>query len=458
MNGTRRTGAVDMTRGNPLRLILLFTLPVLLGELFQQLYTLSDTMIAGHVLGDNALAAIGASASLYSMILSFAIGIANGCGIVLGRMFGMGDIPRLRRATGAMIALTLLVGAALTAAMLLLCGPMLRWLSTPVAVFDQAYAYLAILCGGFVITVIYNACAAFMRALGNSRTALYFLIIACVLNLALDMTMVMGLGWGVMGAALATVIAQGFSATLSILYIRRHFAAYLPTRGDRPERRLVGEMTSTGLAMGLMYSVYAIGSVVMQGAINGLGEAVITAHTGARKILELMMRPASALGTALTAFASQNRGAQQWRRIRTAIRQVMVMVAVWSAMVAVILYGAGESLIRGLIGTANGEIVRLAVMNLCINAPLFFPEGVIVTMRQAMQGLGMKVTPVMASAIELVMKLLFAWLVVPVWGYRGASWGEPSTWVACAAFIMAVYFISRRKMYPDIGKKTKKIF
>ena len=451
MSGTKRASAVDMTRDNPLRLILLFSLPVLLGQLFQQVYTISDTMIAGHFLGDNALAAIGSSASLYSMILSFAMGIANGCGIVLGRMFGMRDLPRLRRASGAMIALNLLVGAALTVTMLLLCRPILRWLNTPAAVFDQAYTYLVILCGGFVITVIYNACAAFMQALGNSRTALYFLIIACVLNLALDVVMVMGLGWGVLGAALATVIAQGFSAALSMLYIRRHFADYLPARGDRPERRLLGEMASTGLAMGLMYSVYAIGSVVMQGAINGLGAAVITAHTGARKILELMMKPASALGTAASAFVSQNRGAQQWKRIRTAMRQVTVMVAIWSAMVVVILYGAGESLIRGLIGTGNEEIVRLAVMNLCINAPLYFPEGVLVTMRQAMQGLGMKVVPVVASSIKLVMKLMCAWLVVPVWGYRGASWGEPSTWAVCAVFITAVYFISRKKMYPDIG-------
>ncbi|MGN0779465.1 MAG: MATE family efflux transporter [Aristaeellaceae bacterium] len=451
MTAVRRGSAVDMTQGNPLRLILLFALPVLLGQLFQQLYTISDTMIAGHYLGDNALASIGASASLYSMILSFAMGIANGCGIVLGRMFGMRDMPRLRRASGAMILLNLLVGVSLTAIMLLLCRPMLVWLHTPAAVFEQAHSYLAILCGGFVVTVMYNACAAFMQALGNSRTALYFLVISCVLNLLLDVVMVMLLDWGVQGAALATVMAQGVSALLSMLYIRRHFAAYLPARKDRPDRRLMGEMASTGLAMGLMYSVYAIGSVVMQGAINSLGAAVITAHTGARKILELMMKPAAALGTAASAFVSQNRGAGQWARIRTALRQVEVMVAAWSLMVTVILYGAGESLIRGILGTGNAEIVRLAVMNLCINAPLYLPEGILVTMRQAMQSLGMKVVPVLASSIELVMKLLCAWLVVPAWGYLGASWGEPSTWAVCAVFIVAVYFARRKKIYPDLA-------
>lgn len=455
MAAVKKNSAVDMTKGRPLKLILAFSLPVLLGAAFQQVYTLCDTMIAGYFLGDSALAAIGASSSVYSMMLLFANGMGNGCGIVLGKFFGMGDMKQVRRCAWAMAGLNLLVAVMITVLMLLTGESLLRWQNTPSTVFTDAQAYINILFGGFIMTVAYNASAAFMRALGNSRTALYFLIISCVLNLALDVLMVVGFGWGVAGAALATVLAQGVSAALSIGYICRKFADFMPRKEERRiERRLWSEMATTGLSMGLMNSVYAIGSVTMQGAINGLGEAVLTAHTAARKILIVMMQPATALSTAAAAFTSQNRGAGEWKRIRIAYRDVILMITGWSALVAVLLFGLGEGMIRGLIGTTNEEIIRLAVLNLCINAPLFLPEGVLVITRQTLQALGMRITPILVSCIELVMKVLFAWFAVPVWGYVGASWAEPSTWVVCAAFIIGVFYFNRRKLFKDLAIKS----
>ena len=455
MPSAGKGAAVDLTKGNPLYLILTFALPVLLGSAFQQVYTISDTMIAGHFLGDSALAAIGASSSVYSMMLLFANGLGNGCGSVLGKFFGMGDMDRARKATFVMIVLNLAAACAITAAMLLTGDWLMRWQNTPEAVFSDALAYMYILFGGFVMTVAYNASAAFLRALGNSRTALYFLMIACALNLLLDVLMVVGLGWGVAGAALATVIAQGVSAVLCLMFIRRRFRDFIPGREDcRPEGRLWGEMASTGLSMGLMNSVYAIGSVTMQGAINGLGETVLTAHTAARKILVVMMQPATALSTAASAFTSQNRGAGEWKRIRTAIRQVMMLITGLCILIAAVLYGCGEGFIRGLIGTGNEEIIRLAVMNLCINAPLFLPEGVLVIMRQTLQALGMRIAPVLVSCIELVIKVLFAWYAVPLWGYTGASCAEPSTWVVCCIFIVGVYFVNKKKLFGDLREKN----
>lgn len=457
MTAATKKHAVDMTTGRPLRLILSFALPVLLGAAFQQVYTLCDTMIAGHFLGDSALAAIGASSSIYSMMLLFANGVGNGCGIVLGKFFGMGDLRQLRRSALAMAGLNLLVALAVTVLMLIFCEPLLRWQNTPDTIFADAQIYMNILFAGFITTVAYNASAAFMRALGNSRTALYFLIIACVLNLALDVLMVVVCGWGVAGAALATILAQGVSALLSLIYIFRKFKTYLPTRDDfHADRRLWREMATTGLSMGLMNSVYAIGSVTMQGAINSLGEAVLTAHTAARKILVVMMQPATALGTSAAAFTSQNRGAGQWKRIRQAYRDVILMIAAWSALAALLLFGLGEGMIRGLIGTTNEEIIALAVLNLGINAPLFLPEGVLVITRQTLQALGMRIAPILVSCIELVMKVLFAWYAVPLWGYVGASWAEPSTWVVCAAFILGVFYLNRKKLFGDLQVQSSK--
>lgn len=447
MTAAGQKSAINLTEGNPLRLILAFSIPVLLGAALQQVYTLCDTMIAGHYLGDNALAAIGASSSIYSMMLMFANGMGNGCGIVLGKFFGMGDLQRVRRATLVMAVLTLGVAIVISVGMLMASHAMLVWQNTPAVIFDDAGMYMNILFAGFVLTAVYNASAAFMRALGNSRTALIFLMIASVMNLGLDVLMVMGLGWGVAGAALATVLAQGVSAILSLMYIWRKFAAFVPRKEDlRPESSLWREMASTGLSMGLMNSVYAIGSVTMQGAINGLGEAVLTAHTAARKIVVVMLQPATALSTAAAAFISQNRGAGKWRRIKRGYRDVIVIIGIWSAIAGVLLLSAGEWMIRGLSGTGNDEIVRLAVLNLAINAPLFFPEGVLVITRQSLQALGMRIAPVLISCIELVMKVLFAWFAVPLWGYVGASWAEPSTWVVCAAVIIAVFYGQRKKL------------
>lgn len=451
MSDKQRSAAVDLTQGNPARLILRFAAPILLGYLFQQIYTLSDTMIAGRVLGDDALAAVGASATLYSLLLSFVNGLTNGCSLVLGRIFGTGNTVRVRRASAVMILLAAGVSAVLTAAVLLTAPQLMRFLNTPERIFDDALAYMTVLFGGLVTTVMYNGCASFMRALGNSRAPLIFLMIACGLNLALDMLFMAVLGWGVAGAALATVLAQAFSAVLSVIYILRHFAPYLPQRQDlRPEGALLREMTASGMSMAMMYSVYSVGSVMMGRAINGLGEQVVTAHTTARRVLEAMMNPTSAASAAAAAFVSQNRGAGRWQRVRQGVRTALVLVLLWSTAVLVLLWSLDEAFIRVLSGTQDAEIIRLGAMNLCINAPLYYFQGVLVCLRQVLQSMGRKIVPVLASCIELLMKLACAAWVVPVWGYLGASWGEPSTWIACAVFIAAVYCLLRRRMYPDL--------
>ena len=299
MTGRERQAAVDMTRGSPVKLILRFTLPLLIGQMMQQIYTLTDTMITGHFIGDAAIAAIGASTSLNDLMINFANGMCNGCGIIIGQLYGAQKMDKLRRATAVMLMFGVGLGALLTLGVMIGIEPLMRLLNTPESVFDEAMRYAAVVCGGVGVTILYNMCASFMRSLGNGRMPLVFLTISCVLNIALDTLFVVVLHIGVVGTALATLIAQCISALLSVAYIARAFKPFLPRKADfRAPAGLWTQMAASGLSMGLMNSVYALGSLTMQRAINTLGETVMAAHTSARRILSLTGAPMSNLGTA----------------------------------------------------------------------------------------------------------------------------------------------------------------
>ena len=449
---SRKRAAVDMTHGSPVRLILQFTLPMLVGQLLQQVYLLSDTMITGHFIGDSAIAAIGASTPLHDLMVNFATGMGNGCGILISQLYGAGRMDRLRKATAVMLMICVLLGVGLTLVMVLCMEPLLRLLNTPESVFSQALGYARIVCGGVAVTILYNMCASFMRALGNARMPLVALMIACVLNLVLDVVFVIGLHAGVAGTGLATLIAQGVSALVSIAYILRALRPFLPRREDfRAPGALWRAMASSGLSMGLMNSVYSFGNVTMQSAINGIGEAAMTAHTSAKRILNLTGAPMANLGAAGAVFISQNYGAHRFERVRTGIRRTLTMVFLWEGLATIAMFTLGPQLLRLLIGTTNPDILRYGTMTLQASATMFFPLAYLVTIRQAMQSMGMHVAPVISSSIELVVKVVAAFLVVPRFGYAGACWVEPSTWLLCCLFLMVIYAVRRR----DVLHMTK---
>ena len=447
MTAVKGRATVDMTHGSPVRLILRFALPMLAGQLLQQVYVLSDTMITGHFIGDSAIAAIGASVSLHDLMVNFAVGVCNGCGILISQHYGAGRIDRLRQAAAVMLMFCALLGAVLTAVMLLGMAPLLHLLNTPESVFAQALGYARIVCGGVAVTIFYNMCASFMRSLGNARMPLIALVLSCVLNLVLDVLFVIVLHAGVVGTALATLIAQGAAALASLLYILRMLKPCLPEREDfRAPRAVWLSMASSSLSMGLMSSVHTFGTVAMQGAINGLGELAMTANTSARRILSLASAPMNNLGMASAVFISQNYGAHRFDRVRTGIRRMLTMVFLWEGMATVAMFTLGPHLLRLLIGTTNPDILRYGTMTLRASAAMFFPLAYLVTMRQAMQSMGMHVSPVISSSIELVIKVVAAFLVVPRFGYAGACWVEPSTWLACCLFLMMVYAVRRRNV------------
>ena len=441
---------LDMTQGKPVGMILAFAIPLFIGNIFQQVYAMVDTMVAGYCLGDRAIAAIGATSALYGLIISVAWGLNSGFALVVTQSFGAHDQKKLHRAIGGMMLLDALITALLTVLSLMFLPPLMRLMNTPESIFDQAHSYMGIICAGMAATIGYNMFAGILRAFGNSRTPLYFLIFSSLLNIALDILFVAEFGMGVGGAALATVVAQAVSGVLTGIHVYRHYRDMMPGRGDfRPEWPLIRELLSTGSAMAFMYSVVDLGSVAFQGANNALGEACIAAHTAARRIITIMMQPMSTIMDASGTFVAQNWGARQKARIREALRKVMGMEVAWGAFSCLIVCLFGRALVRFTTGTTSGAILDNAVMSLRIHFPFFPVLGVLLAMRVSMQSMGQKTAPVCSSVIELAMKIAAAFWLIPKYGFVGTCVTEPVTWVLMTAFLIAVYLTKTRTLLAE---------
>ena len=440
----------DMTEGRPLPLILAFAVPFLIGNVFQQVYSMVDTMVAGYHLGDSAIAAIGASASLYNLIINTAVGLNAGYGIVVTRCFGAKDYRRMRQAVGGMMMLNLGITAVFTLLALVFLRPMLGFMNTPAEIFEQTYSYISVICGGLLATVCYNMFAAIMRAVGNSRAPLVFLVISSMLNVALDLLFVVVFDMGVGGAAAATVIAQGLSALLSGIYVWRSYSEYMPDRQDlRLPRELLGELFSTGLAMALMCCVVDLGSVIINRANNLLGQAQIAANTAGRRMWSLMLMPQNAVATANSTFMAQNWGARKVQRIKKALRQIFALVTCWSVFACLVFFVIGEHLIRFTTGTTDPEIIGGAML-LTRSALVCAPAlGILVCMRNTLQALGSKVVPVLSSCIELLMKVLAANWAIPKFGFTAMALTEPVTWVLMMIFLLCGYAAKRKKIFGE---------
>lgn len=446
-NRVSAKGMRDMTVGDPMGLILSFTVPLLIGNIFQQVYTMVDTMVVGYSLGDTAIAAVGATSALYALLLDFAIGMNSGCGIVVTRNFGAGEQENLRRSIAGMVLLNVAVTAVLTVLSLLFLPWLLRYMNTPEAIFSQTYTYIAILCRGMLATICYNMFSAILRAVGNSRSPLYFLIISSFVNIALDLVMVMGLRLGVAGAAVATIIAQGVSALLCGWYIYRNYGEILPDREDfRQMAPVLPDMLSTGLAMALMYCVVDLGSAIFQRANNLLGEAYITAHTASRRILSIMMQPLSTIATANSTFVGQNWGAQKTKRIQSTLKKVMGLGLLWSVFAWGVVWFFGGALVRFTTGTFSTETVQNAVFSLRCHLSFFPALAVMLCLRTTMQAMGQKAAPIISSCIELAMKMFSARWLIPRLGFVGTCVTEPVTWVLMMIFLIGAYLVKNKNL------------
>ena len=438
----------DMTQGNPLRLILAFAVPLFIGNIFQQVYNMVDTMVVGYHLGDQAIAAIGATSSLYSLIVNFAGGLNSGYGIIVTQRFGAHNKKDMKQAIAGMMLLDLIISVGLSI-LAISCLPwLMRFMNTPEAIFDQAYLYIAIIYSGLVATIGYNMFAAILRAMGNSRSPLYFLILSSLLNIGLDLLFVVTFEMGIAGAAIATVLAQCVSAVGCGVYTFRNYREYLPEKADfKVPGTMLKELLSTGLAMALMSCVVDLGNVTFQRVNNLLGETIIAAHAAARKLIVILLQPLATLAVANSTFTGQNWGAGKYDRIQSTFKKVLLLEAGWGLFAAAIIYLFGAQLVRFTTGTSDPEIVGNAVMSLRIHFSMFPVLGVLFCTRNTMQAMGQKVAPVLSSCIELAMKILSANVLIPKLGFLGTCITEPITWCLMVLFLMTVYFSKRKKIF-----------
>lgn len=438
----------DMTVGSPLTLILTFAVPLLIGNMFQQVYGLVDTMVAGHNLGDNAIAAIGSTAILFNLLIGIANNLNNGYAIVVTQRFGAHDEKNLRSSIAGMIELDILSSIILTALSLIFLNPLLRFMSIPMTIYKQAYRYIAIVFAGIGATVAYNMFAAIMRAFGNSVTSLIFLIFSSCLNIVLDILFIVVLKFDVEGAAIATVIAQAVSALISGIYVVRNYRRFLPEKEDwHVPSDMLSRLLSQGLGMALMLCVVHLSSLVYLRANNQLGEVYITAQTSSRRIVDFTMAPLGTIAAAGSTFTGQNWGAQKFDRIRQGMRQTMYLEFAWSAISVFIIFVFGAQLERLITGTDNPEIIRSAITYMCCHASMYPVLGMLLALRMCMQSMGQKLAPILSSCVEFILKVLAAFFIIPKVGFIGICITEPLTWIFMQTYLGLAYLKIRKKLF-----------
>ena len=431
---------VDLMHGPILKSLLLFMLPILISNLFQQLYNTVDTMIVGNVLGDTALAAIGSCGSIYELLVGFGIGIGNGLAIVAARSYGAQDEDLLKRTVTGSIVIGLIASLVITAAGFLGLRPLLQLLDTPAEILEEAYSYIIVIDLGVIVMFLYNLCAGLLRAIGNSVMPLVFLLISSALNVGLDLWFIAGVGMGVRGAAVATVIAQGISVVLCILYVLAKVRILIPEKKHLAVgSHLYWELFSQSISMGLMSSIVSAGSVVLQYGINGLGTLVIAGHTAARKLFSFTTMPVMAMASACSTFVSQNRGANQPERVRKGMKEI-ALYSVAVAVLAILLMQLGaEWMVRLISGSSESVVLENGARYLLWNAPFYSVLGVLLATRYALQSLGQKVLPLFSSVIELVGKVVFVLFFIPKFAYNAVILCEPIIWCFMAAYLVLVY-------------------
>lgn len=437
----------DMTTGSPLRQILTFCIPLLIGNLFQQFYNLADSIIVGKMLGTNAFAAVGSTGSLNFLILGFALGVCSGFTIPISQSFGAGDMNAVRRRCGQAIWLCLATTALITALTYFSTGPILRLTNTPENLYDDAYTYIFIIFMGTGALVLYNMAASVLRALGDSRTPLYFLIVATVLNIGLDILFMGPFQMGVAGAAVATVAAQLFSGLACLLYIHCKMPQLHLTRQDlRPYWREMGLLAGVGVPMGLQFSITAIGSVTLQSAINSLGDLAVAGVSTGSKVHNVVAAPFETMGLAMATYCGQNLGAGRIDRIRKGMRQIMWVGLGYCVVALAVAHFFGPAMALLFIDAAETEVLALSQRFLMIVVAAYPTLLVILVFRNALQGMGFSNSAMLAGLAELVGRVAAAFTLVDLWGYSGTVLAHVLAWILADIVLIPLYLVKTRRL------------
>lgn len=430
----------DMTKGNVFKLILGFSIPLLLGMLFQQFYSMVDTIIVGKYLGVNALAAVGATGSIYFMIIGFCMGVCNGFAIPVAQKFGGGRYKQLRKFVYNSGWLSAIFSAVMTVVVCILCRNILIWMRTPADIMDGAYSYIFVIFLGIPATYLYNLLSAIIRSLGDSKTPLVFLLISSVLNIVLDLFFIIYLKMGVAGAAWATVIAQGVSGVCCLIYMKKKYAVL---KFESDEKHLdsycIKRLCYMGVPMGLQYSITAIGSVILQTAVNGLGSVVVAAVTAGSKITMFIWCPFDALGSTMATYAGQNMGAGKLERIREGVRKSIIIGSVYSIIALGISALFGKDLALLFMDGNEAAILANVSTYLIITAIFYIPLCLVNVLRFSIQGMGYSTFAIFAGVCEMIARALCGVVLVPVMGYVGVCLAGPVAWIFADAFLIPAF-------------------
>lgn len=447
--------AKDLTVGSPMKLILGFAFPMFLGLLFQQFYSLVDTMIVGKYLGVDPFAGVGSTGSLNFIVIGFCMGLCSGFSVPISQSFGAKDFPLLRKMVTNSVWLCTFFSVVITTLMLLFCRPVLTWMNTPENIFEYAYIYIFIIFAGIPCTILYNMTAAILRALGDSKSPIIFLAISSAINIGLDLLLIIVFRMGVDGAALATVVSQGVSGVISIIYIKKKFDILAMEKGDwKLERHLAGKLTGVGIPMGLQYSITGIGSVILQTAVNGLGSIYVASMTAGSKINIFLACPFDALGQTMAPYAGQNIGARKLDRVGKGLRAACIIGFIVSGLMVIVVKLFGYQLTMLFLDEKDPVIMQNSTQFLIIVSAFYCLLTLVNTVRFTIQGMGFSSLAIIAGVMEMIARGIAGMLLVPAFGYLGACYSSPLAWLLADAFLIPAFFLCKRKVARqlEVGK------
>ena len=444
----------DLTKGRPMSLILGFGVPLLFGFLFQQFYNAADTAIVGQFLGGDALGSVGCTGSINFLIIGFVMGICNGFAIPVAQSYGAGDWKQMRRYVTNSLWLCIAFAAVMTTLTVIFCKDILKIMNTQENFFQRAYTYIFTIFAGIPAYFLYNMTAGILRSLGDSKTPVSWLVIASIINIILDIVFIIYFDMDVFGAALATVIAQFISGFGCLHKVCRGYGILKPEKDDwKLSPGHIGKLCAMGLPMGLQYSITAVGSVVLQRAVNGLGETYVTAITAANKLSMFMCCPFDAMGSTMATYAGQNVGAKKWDRLGKGIGACIVLGAIYAVFAFAVLFFAGDELAMIFLDEKSRYMLPLVQQYLTTLSAFYFPLALVNIVRFFIQGMGFSPTATIAGVLEMAARGIIAYLV-GIYGFAAACFSSPLAWIFADMFLIPAYFICKKRLVKKYSENT----
>lgn len=430
----------DMTTGSPVKLIITFSIPLLIGNIFQQFYSMADTVIVGRFLGVDALAAVGSTGAMAFLVNGFVIGVTSGFAVLVSQRFGANDEEGVKKSFASSLILSAIMTIIVTIVSMLSARPLLELMNTPDNIINDALSYIIVIYAGNIAIIFYNMLSSILRALGDSKTPLYFLIIASILNIILDIVFILNFNMGVAGAAYATIISQSVSAILCVFYIIKKFPILkLKKKHWKIRKNYMGKQLRIGIPMALQFSITAAGAMVLQGALNNFGSKIIASYTAASKVQQLVMQPAVTFGVAMATYSGQNLGAGRIDRIKEGVKKCSIISIIVSIISTIVVFLLGGAFTKLFMSGNDLEVIGYSKHYLNAVSIFYIPLGLIFIYRNTLQGIGESFVPMMAGVAEMVARTVAAFTLPLIIGFTGIALADPAAWIAACIPLMITY-------------------